>query len=163
MHERIPLPKPTREFIKLFEKAKELSSTRAEFYNNESEQEESNSSNEEEEEESEDESEEKEPEKPKQVETQRESRNQPIEKTQSESESNAESSLIPCPNCKRTFFSERLAVHQKMCKPGKPMKKPQTKRKAYQPPKLKAKKTWKPPSEGADSEPEQVNFIFQFA
>jgi len=30
-----------------------------------------------------------------------------------------EESLVPCPNCKRTFFPHRLAAHSKSCKPGK--------------------------------------------
>ena len=30
--------------------------------------------------------------------------------------------LIPCGNCGRTFNTDRLAVHQRSCKPGKPLK-----------------------------------------
>lgn len=40
-----------------------------------------------------------------------------------ESESNIESSLISCPNCNRTFFPERLNIHLKSWKAGKPAKK----------------------------------------
>ena len=30
-----------------------------------------------------------------------------------------EESLVPCPNCGRTFLPDRLIVHSKSCKPGK--------------------------------------------
>lgn len=32
-----------------------------------------------------------------------------------------ESGLIVCENCSRSFFPEKLKVHQKLCKPGKPL------------------------------------------
>ena len=34
----------------------------------------------------------------------------------------AQSNLVPCENCGRTFNPDRLPVHQKSCKPGKPLK-----------------------------------------
>ncbi|KAJ8304863.1 hypothetical protein KUTeg_018446 [Tegillarca granosa] len=33
----------------------------------------------------------------------------------------AQSQLIPCDNCGRTFAPDRLPIHQRSCKPGKPM------------------------------------------
>ena len=33
----------------------------------------------------------------------------------------AQSNLLACENCGRTFLPDRLAVHQRSCKPGKPM------------------------------------------
>lgn len=32
-----------------------------------------------------------------------------------------EGGLAECPNCNRTFFPDRLMVHLKSCKPGKPL------------------------------------------
>ena len=34
----------------------------------------------------------------------------------------AQANLVPCENCGRTFNPDRLPVHQKSCKPGKPLK-----------------------------------------
>lgn len=34
----------------------------------------------------------------------------------------AQSNLVPCDNCNRTFLPDRLMVHQRSCKPGKPLK-----------------------------------------
>lgn len=34
----------------------------------------------------------------------------------------AQSNLVPCENCNRTFLPDRLLVHQRSCKPGKPLK-----------------------------------------
>lgn len=34
----------------------------------------------------------------------------------------AQSNLVPCENCSRTFLPDRLAVHQRSCRPGKPLK-----------------------------------------
>lgn len=34
----------------------------------------------------------------------------------------AQANLAPCKNCGRTFNPDRLAVHQRSCKPGKPLK-----------------------------------------
>ena len=34
----------------------------------------------------------------------------------------AQDQLVPCKNCNRTFMPDRLPVHQKSCKPGKPLK-----------------------------------------
>ena len=39
-----------------------------------------------------------------------------------------EGGLAECPNCTRTFFPDRLKVHLKSCKPGKPLM-PKKKRK----------------------------------
>ncbi|KAK7477843.1 hypothetical protein BaRGS_00030921 [Batillaria attramentaria] len=42
----------------------------------------------------------------------------------------AQSNLVPCPTCGRTFQPDRLPVHQRSCKPGKvltPLKKPGSK------------------------------------
>ena len=58
------------------------------------------------------------------------------------------SDLVKCQNCQRTFFPEKLTVHQKICKPGKPLqrtKKGQNQK--YQPPKPGKKKKWAPPPE----------------
>lgn len=71
---------------------------------------------------------------------------------QTESDSKPEKSLIPCPNCSRTFFPDRLNIHLKSCKPGKPMKKTVGKKPVYQPPKLKTKSSWQPPKEDEGSE-----------
>lgn len=71
---------------------------------------------------------------------------------QTENDPKPEKSLIPCPNCSRTFFPDRLNMHLKSCKPDKPMKKAVGKKPAYQPPKLKTKSSWKPPKEEESSE-----------
>lgn len=34
----------------------------------------------------------------------------------------AQANLVPCNNCGRTFNPDRLPIHQKSCKPGKPLK-----------------------------------------
>lgn len=34
----------------------------------------------------------------------------------------AQANLVPCENCNRTFLPDRLMVHQRSCKPGKPLK-----------------------------------------
>jgi hypothetical protein len=31
--------------------------------------------------------------------------------------------LVPCKNCERTFLPDRLVIHLRSCKPGKPLKK----------------------------------------
>ena len=66
------------------------------------------------------------------------------DKIQIESESNIENSLVSWPNCARTFFPERLNIHLKSWKSGKPMKSMIKKKPVYQPPKLKIKSAWKP-------------------
>jgi hypothetical protein len=30
--------------------------------------------------------------------------------------------LLPCKNCLRTFLPDRLEIHKRSCKPGKPLK-----------------------------------------
>ena len=75
-----------------------------------------------------------------------------IAKTTTESDGAPESSLVPCPNCNRTFFPERLNIHLKSCKPGKPMKGKPARKPMYQPPKLKTRTKWMAPPEDHDPE-----------
>lgn len=110
-HERIPLPKAPSDFSKLFEAAKRLLENPVEVSENNSASHskslESSGEGESEEEESEEESdhnEEKE-DSPKDIEH--------PETLHTETD-NAEISLIPCPNCKRTFFPDRLGAHLKI-------------------------------------------------
>jgi hypothetical protein len=30
--------------------------------------------------------------------------------------------MVPCPNCQRTFLADRLEIHSRSCKAGKPLK-----------------------------------------
>lgn len=148
-HERIPLPKPTSDFQKLYNAVQQLirnpkidsdheSADEPKFYDAEGEEDENE--DEEEEEESEDE---------KQPEPNSANSGGRI---QTESDSNIENSLVPCPNCKRTFFPERLNIHMKSCKPGKPMKNTVGKKPVYQPPKPTTKSKWVAPTSNDNSD-----------
>lgn len=49
--------------------------------------------------------------------------------------------LITCENCNWSFFIEKLTIHQKVCKPGKPLGWTLWgQREVYKPPPLKTKK-----------------------
>ena len=152
--ERIPLPKPTRDFLKLYEKAKQLAKTPIHLSENNSEKEESSDKSEEEDEEDEEEEEESEEEDKDEEEDNFETYNEASEeiqtKDETKEESKDESSLVSCPNWNRTFFPERLSIHLKSCKPGKPMTNGIKKKTTYQPPKLKTKTKWKPPKKNND-------------
>ena len=48
--------------------------------------------------------------------------------------------LIECENCQRKFFPEKLSIHQKICKPGKPLGWTlRGQREVYKPPAIKKK------------------------
>ena len=119
INERIPLPKPTSEFNKMLNFAKQLSSKESMGSDRESadqqhgdehtNQEENEEEDEEEEEEAENEEDENEDEEEEPNGSVIEE-NKSIQLNRNESESNIESSLVPCPNWNRTFFPERLTI-----------------------------------------------------
>ena len=106
INERIPLPKPTSEFIKMLNLAKQLNTNKSVGSDAESadQQHGDEDTNQDEGEEEENEEEEDEDEPNGSVIEEKKT----TQLNRNESESNIENSLVPCPNWNRTFFPERL-------------------------------------------------------